>query len=395
MTEPLRLATLERVSSYSAVSAWWSAASSYYFSAKNSENQTVANTVDLVERLATPALRGLSRVPEYCPEGIVETVDGVAVNQLDRAESLVASGAETVSRSTSYALSTKDAAVARGTEMYNNSTSYVLSTKDAAIARGCETYNNSASYVLSTKDASVAFTNQVCNNTSSYVNSTKDAAIARGAETYNNSTTYILSQGNEALAKTNSRVEEWRNALKQRFAVPKNEVEEGEKVEMREPKTAFDYVQAVYPGIVQYDGDRVLMPLKNFYEGIQQRRIVARQMFAQAQETGENQVRATREFIQPAIAQPSETLISMTGRFLEQVRGGVTTLEKCQGTNPDSPLLRQLDYIPSSFFAQTTTFLDGLITRLDSTTPVVVEENQVRSSEEDQFVPSEGFNDSS
>ena len=358
--QPIRLATLERVSSYSAVSTWWSAVSEYYSSAKNSENQTLASSVVLVERLATPAIRGLSRVPEYCPEGIVETVDGVAVKQLEAAESLVARGSETVSNSKTYLISTKDAAIARTTEVYNNSTQYVVSTKDAVVTRGNEVYTGTTSYAKDTAAYCVAEGNN-------YVSTTRDYAA-------------------ETVAPYTSRVEEWRKALRERFGAPQKEGEESaapQEASSSEKLSPFDRVAAVFPGIVRFDGDVILMPIKTAFDGakerresirlmFQQRSEFARQMFQQAQETGENQVRATREYIQPAIAQPSKTFsllkettqlyadraLTSQQTLLETIRESVSSLEKTRGTNPESTLLRQIDYVPNFVFAWTNKTID-------------------------------------
>jgi len=349
--QPLRLASLERVSSYSAVSSWWNAVTNYYSSAKNSENQTLASSVVLVERLTTPALHFAARVPSYCPEGMVETVDGVAVRQIEAAEQLVARGTARVSDSTTYVLSTKDAAVARGTEFYTNSTTYVRSSTNAVVSQVSESTASAVSTVV--------------NEGSNYVVATREYA----ASSLEGSKKVLEA----SIAPCTSRVEGWRNALRQQFTAEKKQAsdvaapqEEGEKT------TPFQRVAAVFPGIVRFDGDVIARPLMNGLDGLKQRREYVRQMFQQYRQTGESHLQATRDYIQPAVSQPTQTIASLkeTSRsyatraltsqrtLLETLRNSVTSLEKTRGTNPDSQLLRQLDYVPSFVFTWTTKSID-------------------------------------
>ena len=337
-----RLATLERVSSYSLVNKWWTVASEYYSNAKNSDSQTLATSVVFAERLAAPALRGLSRIPEYCPEGMVEVVDGVAVRQLESAEQIVES-------STSYALSTKDAAVSRGTEMVSNSATYLLSTRDAVQEAATSSYEGSRKVLEST------------------------------------------------VSPFSSRVDQWRKTLQESFLFGGKKAGSGEEKEGgRAPSLtkSYDHLVAVFPGIVHYDGDRILIPLKNCYDGCRKRYEFTRWMAHQAKETGKQKIQEAQDLVRPAIANPTQTAVSLrdssrsfavflltTQRsFLETLREGIVSIEKNRGGEEDSLLVRQLERVPSFVFVwstKTIDFSDGVLAWTNdyvAPSPVVVEE---------------------
>jgi hypothetical protein len=118
MEDKVTIHTFSRVASYSFVSNFWGAANQYYSTAKNSDYGVLRGAVTTAERIVTPALSTLAKVPTYCPN-VVERLDTLAMNQLDHAENLV-------EKSSDYAKSTKDYAggvVERGSN-------YLQTTKD-------------------------------------------------------------------------------------------------------------------------------------------------------------------------------------------------------------------------------------------------------------------------
>ena len=300
------------MSSYPLVSRWWNTASEYYSNAKNSESQTLAKSVVFAERLAAPALRGLSKIPEYCPEGIVEVVDGVAVRQLESAENLVQS-------STSYALSTKDAAVSRTSEMVSNSATYISSTGAAVQEAAASSYEGSRK----------AFT---------------------------------------------SRVDQWRKTLRESFVFGEKRGS-GEEVAPSSSSsspakslTPFDRVATVFPGLIHCIVilDRLMFPLQNCYDGARKRYEytlwMARHGVEQLQEAQDKLCDryATAASVRETARSRAIVLLNNQRSFLETLRESVSS----RGADSDSVLLRQLNHLPSFVFdwsTKTIDFSDGVL----------------------------------